>query len=219
MLFPRLVIFASFLFCMDTIAADLVRITGTVDLGELRQIRRKRSSDYDRKSLEKAGPPAPRIGAVYLRSDPMPQLLENPQSAELSQESLQFSPHVVVIQVGASVSFPNYDDSYHNVFSYSSAKSFDLGRYLNKNEPPQRLFDKPGEIEVFCEVHSHMKSTILVVETPYYTTTDPEGNFALEDVAPGNYELVVWRNPGDTEAYPIVVNEGETPQVFDLDDE
>lgn len=119
------------------------------------------------------------------------------------------------IQVGSTVRFPNLDDTFHNVFSYSPSKTFDLGRYKREEEPPAVVFDKPGVVQVFCEVHEHMRSTILVLETPYFATTEPDGRFTMTDVEPGKYTLVIWKSPRDQVQKEIEVTSSEN-LVLDL---
>jgi plastocyanin len=117
-----------------------------------------------------------------------------PPQGTVAQKGLRFVPSLLPILVGTTVVFPNEDDVYHNVFSYSPAKTFDLGRY-GKNETPGKVtFDKAGIIKVFCEIHEHMRCTILVLDTPYFATTDPAGHYQLTGVAPGAYTLTAWVN-------------------------
>jgi phosphatidate phosphatase APP1 len=87
---------------------------------------------------------------------------------------------------------------FHNVFSYSKTKKFDLGRY-GKGESKQVMFNKPGLVKVFCEIHKTMRAYVLVLETPYFTTTDDKGYFIIEDVPDGRYTLHVWQE--NTEEY------------------
>ena len=108
----------------------------------------------------------------------------------MNQENKQFVPDILVVQTGTTVGFPNLDPIYHNVFSYSKVKRFDLGLYP-KRESKDVTFDEEGVVEVFCEIHDHMHAYIVVVNTPYFTRTDSDGNFSL-DAPPGKYNVLVW---------------------------
>jgi hypothetical protein len=96
-----------------------------------------------------------------------------------------------VVGVGTTVSFPNADPFFHNVFSYSSAKRFDLGRYP-RGESKQVVFEEAGIVDVFCEVHEFMRSAVVVVESPYHAIVGDDFRFVIGDVPPGEYTLVVW---------------------------
>ena len=109
---------------------------------------------------------------------------------EMVQQNKTFSPHVLPIQTGSTVSFPNLDPLYHNVFSYSQAKRFDLGRY-QQGKSKNITFDKPGIVEVYCEIHETMLAYIVVVDTPYFVRADKDGSFKI-DAPPGNYRLFAW---------------------------
>jgi hypothetical protein len=107
---------------------------------------------------------------------------------------MQFRPALLPVRVGTAVSFPNGDDFYHNVFSYSKAKRFDLGRYRKEDKPAVQVFDKPGVVRLYCDIHRHMRGVILVLDTPYFTATDTNGLFRLENLPSGNYLLKAWVN-------------------------
>ena len=100
----------------------------------------------------------------------------------MAQKNINFSPGLLAIQVGTTVEFPNLDDTYHNVFSYSKTKRFDLGRYTKGEKPGLVLFDKPGVVTLHCEIHGTMRGTILVLDTPYFQKTDEHGSFHLESL-------------------------------------
>ena len=108
----------------------------------------------------------------------------------MNQENKQFIPDILVLQKGTTVGFPNLDPLYHNVFSYSKTKRFDLGRYPQGNSK-EVTFNEEGVVEVFCEIHDHMHAYIVVVKTPYFTQADRSGNYTLK-VPPGKYRLLVW---------------------------
>jgi len=110
---------------------------------------------------------------------------------EIQQEGLQFQPRAVIVRRGMRVSFPNLDKEYHNVFSYSKAKRFDLGRFP-KGETREVTFDEPGLVRVFCEIHEHMRAFVLVVDSPYTATAAPDGKFSFPKIPPGPYTLVAW---------------------------
>jgi plastocyanin len=113
-------------------------------------------------------------------------------SDSVAQRGLQFRPGLLAVRTGSVVVFPNLDDTYHSVFSYSKTKRFDLGRYRRGEDPASIVFDKPGVVKLFCEIHEHMRGTILVLDTPYFTKTDGNGTFRMEHVPAGRYRLTAW---------------------------
>jgi len=116
---------------------------------------------------------------------------EAPARPRLSQQDTSFQPPVLVVPVGTSVDFPNRDPFFHNVFSYSSTKRFDLGRY-RRGESRTVTFDRPGVVKVYCEIHQWMRSAIVVVENPYHVLVGADGRFTLQGVPAGRYRLAVW---------------------------
>jgi plastocyanin len=132
--------------------------------------------------------------------------------AVIDQTHENFVPHVLPILVGATVKFLNSDDVYHNVFSYSPAKSFDLGRYA-KGQSRSVTFDKPGVVKIYCDIHTHMSAFILVLENPFFTTTDDDGNFAIKDVPPGTYTLKAWYGRWPVKSAAVVVKNSDTIKV------
>ncbi len=135
-----------------------------------------------------------RRSVVYLETAPQPALEPPvPGRAVLDQRNETFVPYVLAVTVGSVVEFPNSDRTYHNVFSLSKAKRFDLGRYPRGQSRSVR-FDQPGIVRVFCEIHSHMSAWILVFAHPYFATTDAEGRYRIEGVPPGSYTLAVWND-------------------------
>jgi len=137
------------------------------------------------------------LAIVYLTSKE--KLKGKPKSTpKIKQENLAFDPWLLPVYMGTKVDFPNMDLVFHNVFSYSKTKKFDLGRY-GKGESKQVLFDKPGLVKVFCEIHKTMRAYVLVLETPFFTTTNKGGYFKITDVPDGEYTLHVWQE--NTEEY------------------
>jgi len=145
---------------------------------------------------------------VFLTGGPKYEADENAGHEEMKQIDQEFVPHLLPILVGTTVDFPNMDPVFHNVFSYSKTKKFDLGRY-SKGSSKSVTFDKPGVVKVFCEIHSSMLAHILVLEQPYFTMTERDGSFRLSEVPPGEYELHIWQ-----ENSPEVVR---TVQIPDQD--
>ncbi|MFN0152694.1 MAG: plastocyanin/azurin family copper-binding protein [bacterium] len=111
--------------------------------------------------------------------------------ATLDQVDKTFIPALLPIVVGTTVDFPNQDEIYHNVFSYSRPKRFDLGRYAS-GEKRSVTFDTPGVVRVFCEIHSFMRATIVVLPTPYFAVVDDAGGFEVRGVPSGEYQLLLW---------------------------
>jgi plastocyanin len=109
----------------------------------------------------------------------------------LAQKDQCFVPRVLPIARGTAVDFPNMDPIYHNVFSVSPTKRFDLGKYP-RGESRKLTFQKTGVVNVYCDIHSNMAATILVLPHHAFTQPDAEGRFALPDVPGGRYVLKVW---------------------------
>jgi plastocyanin len=144
---------------------------------------------------------------VYLESAPAPAFSDvEPQRATLDQRHETFIPHVLAITVGTTVDFPNSDNTYHNVFSISKTKSFDLGHYAAGRSKSVR-FDRPGIVRVFCEIHSHMNAFILVFNHRYFAVTGPDGRYQIARVPPGRYTLDAWNEGAVRESRQVVVAE------------
>ncbi len=136
---------------------------------------------------------------------------------QIAQHGAQFTPHVLPVMAGTTVEWPNNDDIYHNVFSMSDAKQFDLGLY--KGDPPDKrvTFNKPGRVDVYCSIHQNMHCVVLVLENPYFAVTDENGNYQIPDVPPGTYQLKAWqeRLPADEKEIVVPTN-GEVKADFTL---
>jgi plastocyanin len=146
---------------------------------------------------------------VYLETAPT-AALEPPAAARavLDQKLETFVPYVLPITVGTTVQFPNSDPIFHNVFSLSKPKRFDLGRYPQGSTKSVQ-FDSPGIVRVFCEIHSHMSAFILVFAHRYYASTDASGGFRIDAVPPGVYDVNVWTDGEVRETRSVVVTAGE----------
>jgi plastocyanin len=136
-------------------------------------------------------PTNPPAAVVYLESNRSVQPAAH-STAQMAQKGMSFAPDLVAILVGSTVEFPNLDDTYHNVFSYSKAKRFDLGRYRKDEKPASVVFDKPGAVTVHCDIHERMRGTVLVLDTPYFVKTDAQGRYRLEHLPAGNFSLKAW---------------------------
>ncbi|TAK58124.1 MAG: hypothetical protein EPO24_08870 [Bacteroidetes bacterium] len=146
---------------------------------------------------------------IYIESAPQySSSSERQRRAELDQSDLMFRPLVLPVLVGTTVDFPNRDELYHNVFSYSSVKEFDLGRYP-KNQVKSVTFDKAGTVQVFCDIHTYMFATILVLDNPWFTTPSEDGSYVLSNVPPGTYQISVWylRKKVDTKTVTVKENQ------------
>jgi len=130
-----------------------------------------------------------------------------PFTTVIAQKGFRFSPSLLVVPRNTSVSFPNEDNEFHNVFSYSKAKRFDLGRYP-KGESKSVTFDKPGIVKAYCEVHPWMRAAILVLDTPCYAIVSGDGSFSIEGIPAGRYGLVVWNIDAGSEKVTVDVTSG-----------
>lgn len=157
---------------------------------------------------------ARRPGVVFLDEVPRGAFEAPPPGrASLDQRNETFVPHVLAVTVGTTVDFPNSDRVFHNVFSLSKARRFDLGRYPQGASRSVR-FDRPGMVRVFCEIHSHMNAFVLIFAHRFFDTTDEQGGYSIEGVPPGTYTLSVWYEGEVRTKRQIRVGEGDVVQDF-----
>ena len=205
-------LFSVWLICLFSAAAfaDTV-IEGRVPLPKTHSapVMNKRYEIVTKGGVVATNPP---IAVVYLvGSFPKPA---TPPVVEMSQKDLTFIPLLLPIQVGTKVEFPNNDDTYHNIFSYSAAKRFDLGRYPANEKPvPSETFEVPGLVTLRCDIHEHMRGLILVLETPYFVRTGPDGIFRLSGLPAGHYLLKAWLDSKTTLERPVDLVNGSTLRV------
>ena len=133
-------------------------------------------------------------------------------AAEVQQMNRRFVPDIVVVPVGSIVSFPNMDPIFHNVYSLSKAKAFDLGSY-DKGETRRVAFQKPGVVEVYCHFHPNMAATIIVAPNRYYARPDRTGHYSIPDVPPGHYTLVAWHKTAGFFRKSIDVTAGQPVSI------
>jgi len=135
--------------------------------------------------------PSPPVAVVYVEGT-FARPREEPV-AQVIQKDLSFVPSVLPIQVGTRVEFPNLDDTYHNVFSYSQPKRFDLGRFRADERPvPSQVFELAGLVTLRCDIHDHMRALILVLDTPHFVVTGEDGTYRLDGVPPGRHVVKAW---------------------------
>jgi len=167
---------------------------------------------YQNSAEAPTGPPDPPTAVVYLEGD-FSRTASSSRSASMAQKNINFDPGLLPIRVGTTVDFPNLDDTYHNVFSYSKTKRFDLGRYRKDETPASVLFDKPGVVTLHCEVHGSMRGTILVLDTPYFQKSDAQGTYRLRNLPGGHYVAKAWVSESDVRAREVDLKPGATLHV------
>ena len=188
-------------------AAFNVAIRGRVELRQPPADLARRPNVSDVGMPRTHDPTDRRRSVVYLETAPRAAFEQRDDvRVKLDQRNEAFVPHVLAIVAGTTVDFPNNDKTYHNVFSLSAAKRFDLGRYAVGRSKSVR-FDRPGIVRVFCDIHSHMSAFILVFAHRYFTVTDDEGRYRLENVPSGTYTVVAWNESAASESRRVVVGE------------
>jgi plastocyanin len=186
-------------------------VEGRVELPKSRAapVQAKRYEIVTRAGVLSTQPP---LAVIYLEGN-----FSRPASLptkEVEQKDLTFVPALLPIEVGTKVQFPNLDDQYHNIFSYSPAKRFDLGRYRPEERPiPSVTFDQPGLVTLRCDIHEHMRGLILVLSTPYFVMSDSAGRFRLDKLPAGRYTLKAWIDSRTTREKPIELKNGQTLHV------
>ena len=125
----------------------------------------------------------------------------------MEQEGLSFKPHVLAVVKGTEVEFPNRDMLFHNVFSLSKPKSFDLGRFA-QNASKSLRFGTPGIVKVFCHIHSDMSGVIVVLDNPFFASPGSDGRFVIDGIPPGEYRVIAWHERARMAAKKVRIEAG-----------
>jgi plastocyanin len=150
--------------------------------------------------------------AVYLEGQFPQSVSPTPAVATMEQKNRRFWPEALVIQAGSKVSFPNLDPIFHNVFSLSGPKTFDLGNY-SKGETRMVTFSHPGIVYVNCHLHANMTATIVIAPNQWNSMAGRDGKFILRDVPPGQYTIVAWHKAAGYFRRSVQVVQGRDEHV------
>lgn len=147
--------------------------------------------------------------AIYIEGAHLPT---QPVRASIEQKGREFVPDLVVASAGSTISFPNLDPIFHNVFSLSKPQSFDLGNYP-RGQSRDVTFPKPGIVFVYCHLHSNMAASIVISPSRWTAKAGADGNFTLPDVPPGKYTVVAWHKSAGTFRQTVVVDGDAVPDI------
>jgi plastocyanin len=173
-------------------------VRGRVEIGIPVTVRRPSTPYPSRAVGQPVLAPASELRHVIVFIKDAPASPTEPTKVEIRQRDENFIPRVVAVAVGSTVDFPNDDPIYHNVFSLSRAKTFNLGRYP-RGDSRRVSVSKPGIVKVFCDIHSHMTATIMVFNHPWFAVVGEDGRFELDGVPPGDRGITAWHERlGDT---------------------
>ena len=189
--------FVSFLFAQTLLVGPAsAAIRGTVTVPALGNASSADLNPYPGRANSIASPARLKRGAVtdavvYV-DGPVPTAEPaTPFRGRLAQKGQAFVPRVLPVLAGTRIDFPNEDPIYHNVFSVSPAKRFDLGKY-SRGKSKSVVFEKPGRINVYCDIHSNMEAFIVVLANRWFAQPDADGRFTLPDLPPGSYRVKAW---------------------------
>jgi plastocyanin len=178
-----------------------------------RKMRFRLYTDLGPAAAPKATPAeASELSNVVIYLDSVPGSLRSAERRTMVQRDETFDPHVVALERGGTVEFLNGDPFFHNVFSLSSTKTFDLGRYP-QGQAKVLQFDRPGIVKVFCHIHADMSAVVVVLDNPYFTSPDSLGRFELPNVPPGEYRIVAWHERAKAVVAQVRVVAGESVTV------
>jgi plastocyanin len=150
--------------------------------------------------------------AIYVEGPSAQAIPSNGIAASIEQTHREFQPDFVVIPAGSRISFPNFDPIFHNVFSLSKPRAFDLGNY-SIGQTRMVTFMNPGIVYVNCHLHPNMAASIVVSPTRWYAKANEDGHFELADLPAGKYTLVAWHKSAGFFRQNVVVTEDRAPDV------
>jgi plastocyanin len=198
----RLHIYFSFSLAMFPLVA--APVTGRVELRDSKDPSVRKGLDYS---------------GVVVWLEPVPPLslpARKDLKARMEQRDKTFLPHVLAIEAGTRVDFPNFDPIFHSAFSNYEGRNFDVGLYAPGSSRTV-FFGHRGIVRVFCNIHPTMSSVIVVVDTPYFSTTKKDGTFRIENVPAGEYRLRLFHERATEEtlsALTRVIRVTDDPMVL-----
>jgi plastocyanin len=179
-----------------------------------------------RRAATPTGPSAPVTGQVNVKGGKSSDVFVYVEdvrapmargSFEIQQKDKQFQPRVAVVQRGTTLVFPNYDAVFHNVFSVSPGNSFDLGTYQAGDAAKSAVMTAPGVVDIFCNLHSRMSASVLVVPSALYAKVGADGRFRIDNVPVGNHRLVAWTPNGTPVSQSVEVGTGGGEATLSLE--
>jgi plastocyanin len=171
----RIRVSGTFLLALFASSVSAATVSGQIRLMESQNSAVRKKSDYSGV-------------VVWLNSPGTTRRLAVSKHAQMLQRDKKFSPHILAVQTGTIVDFPNLDPIFHNAFSNFDGKIFDVALYPPGSSRSVR-FDRPGIVRVFCNIHPQMSAIIVVVNSPYFAITDQEGEYRIANVATGTYKI------------------------------
>jgi plastocyanin len=192
-------------------------VVGTVELELVEEVDPPMLSPYARRRYRPptpapAAPGSPVNAVVYVLLDAGVRPPARDTTVAIIQRDRAIIPHVTAVPAGTRIDFPNQDEVFHNLFSLSDARRFNLGRYPPGESRSER-FPEAGVVRMFCDIHSEMGGVILVVDTPLLARPDAEGRFRIDGVPPGRHRVVAWHETAGADTAEIVVEDGGTARV------
>ena len=194
-------------------------LRGSVTLGRHLAAHRMKFSLYaDATRVARPDPPTmeDELENVVVYLERAPQGATSPTAPRgpfrMEQEGLAFKPHVLAIEKGAEVEFPNRDMLFHNVFSLSRPATFDLGRFP-QSASKSLTFTKPGIIKVFCHIHSDMSGVIMVLDNPFFASPGRDGRFVIDGIPPGEYRVVAWHERAHMSVKRVRIEAGKASDL------
>jgi plastocyanin len=161
-----------------------------------------------------SGPSEDKVAVVVERLDGPATSLPTAMDTALimAQEGTAFVPNILIVPVGGVVSFPNHDPLFHNVFSYSSTRTFDLGRYP-RGQSRTVTFDRPGIVRVFCEIHASMYAAIVVAGSPWYRLLSTDEQFEFDGIPAGRYKILAVDPTGRFTDYEVMLADKDVQEI------
>lgn len=185
-----------------------VEVEGEADPPMLNPYSRRR---YRPPTPAPAAPGSPVNVVIYVLAERTPTPTTD-TSVSIVQRDRTILPHVTAVSAGTTIEFPNRDEVYHNLFSLSDTRRFNLGRYP-PGESRSETFPEPGLVRMFCDIHSDMGGVILVLDTPWLGRPDTNGRYRITGVPPGRHRVVAWHETAGSDTVEVVVREDRTARA------